>query len=608
MERRAVSPVIGIAPYIVGALVLLGLSFISFHNYLLFHSLAEMFSIVVACGIFMLFWNTRRFLDNGFYLLIGIAYLFVAGIDMIHTLAYIGMGVFPGYDTNLPTQLWIAARYVESLSLLAASLLIRRKLKSGPVFIGYAIVVSLLLGSIFYWNVFPDCFFEGVGLTLFKKVSEYIISLILLVSVALLYRERDEFDEDVFRLLVAAIVVTIASELCFTLYIHAYGLPNLIGHLLKIVSFYLIYKALIQAGLTRPYDLLFRNLKRSEESLRESDQKYRGLFDHSLSGVGLHEIVLDAQGQPVDYVFLEVNPAFEELTGLSTDKIIGKRVTEVLPGIEDTPFTEEYGRVALTGEPARFEQNAPQLDRHYAIAAFSPRQGQFATVFDDITERVQAEEQIKASLREKEVLLQEIHHRVKNNLAVVSSLLEWQSGLLEDKQARAALQECQDRVRSMARVHEHLYRSPNLAQIGMAEYIEELVDYLGHSYSLYGATLTTDATGVTLDLDRALPCGLIINELVSNCLKHAFRAGQPGEIRVTMYPLPMGEGKVELTVSDNGAGLPDHLDIDTLDSLGLSLVRLLTRQLDGTLEVDRSEGTTFKIMFPVPDHTGVQEE
>jgi len=137
--------------------------------------------------------------------------------------------------------------------------------------------------------------------------------------------------------------------------------------------------------------------KRAEEALRESEERYRNLFDNTLNGVALHEIVIDAEGQPVDYVFLEVNRAFEQLTGISADKVIGRRVTEVLPGMEDTPFIEIYGRVALTGEPIRFEQYSPPLDRHYAIAAFSPRKGQFAALFENITERVQAEEALRES-------------------------------------------------------------------------------------------------------------------------------------------------------------------------------------------------------------------
>lgn len=183
---------------LLGILVFLGIYLTSHYNYLLFHSLAEIFSIVVACGIFMIAWNSRQFLDNNYLLFIGIAYLFVSGLDLIHTLAYKGMNIFQGYETNLPTQLWIATRYVQSLSLFIAPFFFGRKLKINYVFLGYAFVTSLLFISIFYWDIFPVCFIEGVGLTPFKKISEYIISLILLGSIFLLLKNRSEFDRKVF--------------------------------------------------------------------------------------------------------------------------------------------------------------------------------------------------------------------------------------------------------------------------------------------------------------------------------------------------------------------------------------------------------------------------
>ncbi len=253
-----------------GVLVLFGLYLTSLYSYLLFHSLAEMFSIVIACGVFLIAWNARRFMDNNYLLYVGIASLFIGGIDLLHTLAYTGMNVFPGSDTNLTAQLWIAARYVQSLSLLFAALFLRRTLKANLVFAGYAVVCSLLLASIFAGTVFPDCYVEGVGLTAFKKTSEYVISLILLASVALLLHNRREFDRSVLRLLVLSIVTAIGAELAFTLYLGAYDLPNLIGHFFKIISFYLVYKALIETGLRKPYSLLFRNLQLSQESLRQA--------------------------------------------------------------------------------------------------------------------------------------------------------------------------------------------------------------------------------------------------------------------------------------------------------------------------------------------------
>ena len=274
MKREAVIPNSFIVVF-SWVLVLSGLYLTSLYSYLLFHSLAEIFSIVVACGIFMVAWNSRQFLDNNYLLFIGIAYLFVGGLDLLHTLAYKGMGVFQGYGANLPTQLWIAARYIESFSLLIAPLVLGRKLRSSFVLMGYLLAVVILLASIFHWRIFPDCFVEGVGLTPFKKISEYIICFILISSIALLVRKQKEFDRVILRFLVASILLTIVAELAFTSYISVYGIANLFGHLCKIISFYLIYKAIIETGLTKPYDVLFRNLKQSEEALRGKETVLR---------------------------------------------------------------------------------------------------------------------------------------------------------------------------------------------------------------------------------------------------------------------------------------------------------------------------------------------
>jgi signal transduction histidine kinase len=257
-----------------GAILLLsGLYFTTLHHYLLFHTLAELFSIVIAFGIFVVAWNSRHFHKNNYLLFIGIAYLFVGAIDLVHTLSYPGMGIFQRNGTNLATQLWIAARLMESLSLFAAPFFIRKRLRINYVILTYIVLTTLIFITIFYWEVFPTCFIEGTGLTPFKKIGEYIISLILIFSIYLLYKNKREFDRNVFIWIAVSIVLTIASEIFFTFYIHAYGLSNLIGHYFKVLSFYFIYKAIIETGISKPFHLLLRDLKRNEEKLETMVQK-----------------------------------------------------------------------------------------------------------------------------------------------------------------------------------------------------------------------------------------------------------------------------------------------------------------------------------------------
>ena len=266
----------------IGASVLVLLYLTSLYSYLLFHVLAELFSIAVAWGIFMVVWNSRRFHDNGYLVFVGVSFVFVGVLDLVHTLAYKGMDVLEGFDANLPTQLWIAARYVQSLSLLIAPLFLHRRLRIGLVFACYVALVALLLASTMYWRNFPDCYVEGSGLTPFKRVSEYVIASILLAAMVALWCERRALDRRVFRLLIAALVVTIGSELAFTFYIKVYDFSNLVGHFFKVLSFYLIYKAFIETCLVRPYDLLFRELKQSEEALRRENQELDA-FAHTVA-------------------------------------------------------------------------------------------------------------------------------------------------------------------------------------------------------------------------------------------------------------------------------------------------------------------------------------
>ena len=212
-------------------------------------------------------------------------------------------------------------------------------------------------------------------------------------------------------------------------------------------------------------------------------------------------------------------------------------------------------------------------------------------------ERKRAEEQIQVSLKEKEVLLKEIHHRVKNNLQVVSSLMSLQARSLKGQQGRTMFRDSEDRIKSMALVHEQLYQSKDLAKIDFAEYIQNLTAHLFRSYGVNSGviTLQIDVKDVSLDADTAIPAGLIITELVSNALKYAFPPGQEGDIRIDCRAET--DGKVALMVRDNGVGFPKEVDFRKTESLGLQLVSTLTNQLKGTIELDGSAGTAFTMMF-----------
>jgi signal transduction histidine kinase len=254
---------------LAAALVFAGLYLTSLYSYLLFHSIVELFSILVASGIFLIAWNSRTTIDNNYLLFIGMASIFVAVPNLLHILSYEGMGVFGDHTANISTQLWIMTVYMQSTSLLIAPFFLKRRLRVNLQLAIYGLVTTFLLTSIFYWRIFPVCYVDGVGLTPFKKISEGVVSLLLFAAVILLVRERQQFDSGVWRLIVTSIAIQIGSELAFTSYVSVYGFFNMVGHFLRVAAYYFIYKAIIETGLVKPFAVLFRDLKQSEFRLRQ---------------------------------------------------------------------------------------------------------------------------------------------------------------------------------------------------------------------------------------------------------------------------------------------------------------------------------------------------
>jgi PAS domain S-box-containing protein len=340
--------------------------------------------------------------------------------------------------------------------------------------------------------------------------------------------------------------------------------------------------------------------KRAQEALRESEEDLQAIFDSVGDGLAL----IDATGKVV-----KVNKRIIEIGGYNEDEIVGKRLaflkmfppqslakmlynfTRLISGQDCPPFDVEVYTKA--GEKLDVELRGSLLRKTGRVVGI-------VGVMRDITERKRAEERIKASLREKEVLLKEIHHRVKNNLQAISSLLYLQSRNVKDQETFEMFQDSENRVRSMALVHERLYQSQDLAGVDFAEYLGNLANHLFHSYGVNTnlIQLRIYAGDVFLGVDTAIPCGLILNELVSNSLKHAFPDGRGGEIRIEL--LADDEGQFTLMISDNGVGFPEDLDFRDTASLGLQLVNTLVEQLEGTIELDRSGGAAFKITFAEP--------
>jgi PAS domain S-box-containing protein len=351
-------------------------------------------------------------------------------------------------------------------------------------------------------------------------------------------------------------------------------------------------------GTILGYEGIIRDMterRKMEKALRESEEKFRSLFENTV--IGIYRTTPDG-------CILMANPALVRMLGFDSFEELAQK------NLEESGFEPEYPRslfkerietdgnviglesvwIRKDGTPLYIRENARAIRDHAGNTIY------YEGTVEDITESKKAEEQIKQSLQEKEILLQEIHHRVKNNLQVISSLLNLQSAYVDDSQYREMFNESQNRIRSMALIHERLYQSENLADIDFRSYIKKLVRGLFRSYEV-GAdkvALAVDVGDVSLGVNAAIPCGLIINELVSNCLKHAF-PDKKGSVKIILRST---NGDYQLVVKDNGIGIPEGIDFRNTETLGLRLVTILAEsQLNGEIDLIRDKGTEFRITF-----------
>ena len=336
--------------------------------------------------------------------------------------------------------------------------------------------------------------------------------------------------------------------------------------------------------------------KKAEKQIKRSEAYYRTIFENT----GAATIIVEE-----DTTLSLVNAEFEKLYGYSKEKIEGKKSWKEFVTSDYKDKMEEYHnlrRIDPKLAPRNYEMKF--IDRYgnikdmFTTVAIIPGTEKSLISFLDITDSKIAENKIKESLMEKEVLLKEIHHRVKNNLQIISSLLNLQTRCVEGKETINVLKESQNRVKTMAMVHEKLYQSEDLKDINFREYTENLVSDLFYSYGVKKGTidLQVDVDNLNMDIDTAIPCGLIINEIVTNSLKYAFPGPNSKEM-VKVQLKKQHHDKLELIISDNGRGMPDNLDIENVETLGLKMVTILVNQLKGTLELDRTNGTKFNITF-----------
>lgn len=360
-----------------------------------------------------------------------------------------------------------------------------------------------------------------------------------------------------------------------------------------------------EEALIKAHDELEARVEDRTRELKESKERFRAISN--LTSDYIYRISVD-DGGGLKVVW--ITDAFTRLTGYSLAEVekpeqwlrivhpddretLQKHMEKILSGGTDKQEIRLINAdgdmiwVNIFGEPAMDESGRE------VVGILGAAQ--------DITKRKEAEQSIKSSLEEKEILLKEIHHRVKNNLQVISSILNLQLGYIEDKGLKVIFRESQDRIKSMALIHEKLYQTGELASIDFSEYVRDLTATVLRSYALPGSgvNIALDLADVRLDIDTSIQLGLILNELCSNAMKHAFPGGKGGELRIEFSSNE--DDSCVLVVRDNGIGLPEDLDIRTAKSMGLQLIDSMATQLKGTLEVSRTDGTEFKLIFPCPE-------
>ena len=361
--------------------------------------------------------------------------------------------------------------------------------------------------------------------------------------------------------------------------------------------------------LVKTFNEMLSQIQERDSALRISREKLEQLSRQN-------QLILNSAGEGICGMDLKgnttfINPAAAKILRGQIEEFIGKPLHEILRfsnSKDDTLSREEHPLYAAfrkkdvhhMSEKVFLRKDETSFPVEYISTPIRNENNELegaVFTFRDITERKQAEEQIKSSLAEKEVLLKEIHHRVKNNLQIISSLLNLQADFVTDQLMLDMLKESQNRVKSMALIHEKLYQSKDLSQIDFGEYIRNLTNYLMRSYTVdtNAIKLYIDVTQIELSVNAAVPCGLLINELISNSFKHAFPKGRKGSIDIELFSA--NDGQIVLVVKDSGVGLPQNFDIKKAKSLGLQLVNTLSQQLKGKMKLSNNAGTEFRLTF-----------
>ncbi len=555
----------------------------------------ELLPFVLSFSIFVMTWHayTAKNMDNN-SLFLGASLLVIGVFDMYHMLSYPFMPDFITHNSpQKAAAFWNAARLISTLLFLASVFIYKDSfphwINKSTLLVSTNVLNIVLLNIMLLYSdhlpkmYYPDGSFSAIWISLIS-----LTSIIILYASYLYSRRFRETGQKSNICLIYGFIIIAFSNLVYFYYDYS-------AHLLLAAGYFFIYLALFKSSVEQPYE---KQVVTEKELRYETEEKYRSLFENASDAV----IMVDLEDNVTSW-----NISAERMFGWTAGEAIGKKNTQlIVPGdlLQDKDlfiYQARSGKSVSGIETVRIRKDGTRLEVSLTISPIRDANQNvigYSSIIRDISERKRTEDQIKQSLKEKEILLREIHHRVKNNMQIISSLLRLQSGYIREEKYLEMFMESQNRIMSMSLIHEKIYQSNDFSRIDFKDYVTDMVDGLFQAYGFDDGriALGIDAEDALLNINSAIPCGLIINELVTNSLKYAFPDGRGGEIKIALHRT--GGAEIELIVDDNGIGFPADKDFLKTESLGLQLVTLLVNtQLEGEINLDRSKGTEFKIKF-----------
>lgn len=568
------------AVVVAGAAIMLAAAYLGSRNFLAFHTVTEGFTIVVSFTIAVIVFNTYENIDNSFIPILGVAYFCAGFFDILHTLAYEGMMIIPGAGADLAPQMWLVARFLDSVGMILAGLSFDRTIRPAVMLAVYALVSLTALLAEFVWGVFPVAFIPGQGLTQFKVYSEFVIVFFLVVSVGLLMRQRGRFRPEVYRLLLAFFLASVGTELSFSFYITMSGWQNIVGHLFKVSAFLFLYRAVVVTSLQEPY----ARLRQSREELRQLNAD------------------LERRVQERTQALEEINATMK--------REIGERqaAQEALRKSRDKLLDRERQLKLYTSQLAAANRE---------LAAANTEIKSFANIVahDFRTPMVN----IKGFSRELADSLADLRAMVGDVLRALPEQSRRQAENLLEGEIPEALRFIDSSVDRLNRMVEALLK---LARLGRRELVYETIDMnslVDNVLLSYGKLIELGGIKVTvgqlpaIEGDR-VALEQIVGNLVDNAIKY-LEPGRPGEVFVTGQET--GEDFL-FTVGDNGRGV-DEADQEQIfevfrragsqevpgDGMGLAYVRTLVRQLGGKVWCESQPGVGTRMRFTVPNKEAI---